>query len=330
MDELDAIRNFVDVVSAGSFTAAARQNGTRQSTVSKKIAALEEHLGTRLLDRGRGQTVLTEAGQSFYDRSLGLLQLLDEAEAEVRSHSRSARGTLRISVPAVLARMVITPLLCEFLEAHPMIRIELQQTDRHVDLVAEGVDVAIRARQFEDRTLTSRTLSSNPMFVVASSRYLAIRGEPAHPDDLRRHQCIIYSRRSSDRLWLFADGKKQLRVEVGGRITCDDGEDVMVALLAHQGIAVLPYWMIAAHVEQGRLRRILGSFTPISLPISIVFPKARHVPLKVRVLVDFLESTIKERCLLPDWPTSQRPDPANRVVSSLAARSRQSDQERKE
>jgi DNA-binding transcriptional LysR family regulator len=282
------MRTFVGVVQFGGFSAAARAENSSQATVSKRVAALEEHLGVQLLQRTSRVQSLTEAGAEYYERCVAILTELDEAEAVARSQVAVPRGLLRVSAAFPLGRLLLAPLLPAFLTRYPEIRVDLSLTDQHVDIVAEGVDLAVRAQQLPDSNLVSRKLFNNPMFLVASPQYLAEYGAPGEPADLIHHNCLIYSRLDSVNHWHFTRKGRDYPVTVTGSLQCDNGDTLLEAAVAGLGLIVLPHWMIHSQLRSGELEQVMEDYRPPALPIHAVYPERRHLPLKVRCLVDFL------------------------------------------
>lgn len=288
MDQLGAIRSFVNVVQRGSFSAGAKAEHTSQATVSKRVAALEQHLGVQLLHRTSRNQSLTQAGADFYEKSLAIIAELEEAEASARSQVATPRGLLRITGAFPLARLLIAPILPKYLDRHPEVKIDLVLTDKHVDLVAQGVDVAVRAQQLPDSNLVARKLFDNPMYLLASPAYLERTGTPQKPDDLAEHNCLIYSSSSSVNIWKFNRMGHDYSVAVSGSLQCDNGDTLLEAAISGLGLLVLPYWMVHKQLASGELVEVMPDFEPAPLPIHVVYPERRYLPLKVRSFVEFL------------------------------------------
>lgn len=288
MDQLGAMRAFVGVVQAGGFSAAARAENTSQATVSKRVAALEDHLGVQLLQRTSRDQALTQAGADYYDKCLAILAELEEAEAIARSQVAIPRGLLRVAAAFPLGRLLLAPILPAFLKRYPEIRVDLALTDKHVDIVAEGIDLAVRAQQLPDSNLVARKLFDNPMFLVGSPGYLATRGEPRRPADLAHHNCLIYSRLDSINHWHFSRKGRDYPVTVTGSLQCDNGDTLLEAAVAGLGLIVLPHWMIHTQLAAGELQLVMQDYTPPPLPIQAAYAQRRHLPLRVRCFVEFL------------------------------------------
>ncbi|WP_299794954.1 LysR family transcriptional regulator [uncultured Shewanella sp.] len=298
MDQLGAMRVFIRVVQTGSFSAAAREQNTSQATISKKVAALEAKLGIKLLTRSSRELSLTEAGNEYFDRSMAIIAELDEAEAIVRSQVASPKGTIRLTAPVVFGRLLLAPILPEFLSRYPEIKVDLALSDKHVDLISEGVDVAIRARQLEDSSLVARHLFDNPMFLVASSQYLEMQGEPTEPEALRRHNCLVYSLLKSVNIWHFRYNEKDISVPVNGNFQCDNGDAILEMVLKGGGLAQLPMWMVEEHLSAGRLKLVMPEYVVQPLPFNAIFPQSRYVPLKVRAFIDFIKLKLQQNPLV--------------------------------
>ena len=288
MDQLGAMRAFIRVVQIGSFSAAARETNTSQATISKRVAALEAQLGVKLMMRTSRDHSLTEAGTEFYEKCVAILAELEEAESDARSRVASPRGLLRVTTAFPLGRLLIAPLLTDFLSRYPEIKLDLALSDSHVDLTREGFDIAIRAQKLQDSSLNARELFKNPMFLIASPSYLKQHGVPRTPEELVDHNCIVYSELSTQNSWHFTHENDDISVQVNGNFQCDNGDTILTAAVAGVGFAVLPYWMIKSHLDAGELQVVMSDFQPSTLPVNAVYPHSRYLPLKVRCFIDFL------------------------------------------
>jgi DNA-binding transcriptional LysR family regulator len=231
-------------------------------------------------------------GSEYYDKCLTILAELDEADAAVRSETASPKGTLKIAAPVALARLVLAPLIKPFTEQYPEITIDLAASDAQVDLIAQGIDVAIRVKKLEDSSLVARHLFDNPMLVVASPDYLALSGIPQTPDDLKHHNCIVYSLFRSVNIWHFSKDKENFSVPVKGNFRSSNGDTNLEVALTGLGIIQLPVWMLAEYLKSGRLTQILTDYNAGSIPLNAIYPQNRYVPLKVRCFVDFLKQEL--------------------------------------
>jgi len=281
---------FVKVVEKGSFTHAAKELGMPKATLSRKVAELENRLGTRLLKRTTRSLGLTEAGTVYYEHGARIARELTDAESAVGQLSSSPRGWLRITAPPALGADSIAPLLPEFMAKYPDVRIDMHLSNERMDLVASEMDLALRVGPLADSTLTARKLATLQGAVFASPDYLARHGEPLQPEDLRHHRalCMEKQRAGAHFLWpLVADGNK-VDAEVSPVLVANDVSTLLVSVLAGVGVALLPESFGGPAVTVGRLRRILARWSGVTYELNAVFPPGRmHAP-KVRVFVDFL------------------------------------------
>ncbi|WP_063382826.1 LysR family transcriptional regulator [Pseudoalteromonas luteoviolacea] len=293
MDSIIAMRSFIRVVETGSFSAVAMEWNTNQATISKRIASLENKLGTKLLVRGSRKHTLTEAGKVYFERVSNIVMEIDEAEAEARSLTATPKGHLRITVPMMFGSMYVAPVMSEFLSLYPEIGLDIKFDENMVDLVREGIDVAIRLGDLQDSSMVAKNLGYDELIIVASPKYLAKHTTPSTLGELGQHNCLIYSlspKRGT--VWVFSDQSKTTQVEVKGNFQCDNGVGLMEMLLADAGIALMPKWMVYEELEAGRLIHILKDYYK-RYPISAVFPKDRYTPLKVRSFLDFMAKVMK-------------------------------------
>lgn len=297
MDQLGAMRVFVRVVQTGSFSATGRELNTTQTTISKKVAALEKKLGVKLLTRSSRDHALTDVGAEYYEKCVAIIGELDEAEARARSQVTSPRGVIRIAAPIAFGRLILAPVIAEFFSLYPEIKVDLTLSDKHVDLIGEGVDVAIRARKLEDSSLVARHLFDNQMLLVASPEYLAQHGEPKDPMELKRHNCLVYSMLKTLNVWHFSRGGKNLSVPVNGNFQSDNGDVLLEVALAGLGFAQLPIWMVGEYLKSGRLKQVLSDYEAQTLPFNAIYPQNRYVPLKVRCFVDFMKQKLSENSI---------------------------------
>jgi DNA-binding transcriptional LysR family regulator len=288
MDLLGPMQTFVRVVEAGSFTAVAAQLETTQPTISRQIAALEEHLGARLLTRTTRTLTLTDDGRAFYDHALRAIEAIGEAENAVGRRRSKPSGTLRIATPVVFGRLHIVPRLPAFLGRYPDVTIDLMMSDTFTDLAEQGIDLAIRVGEITDPGLIAKRIGMVRRVTVASPAYLKANGTPRAPADLSEHACIVYTRLSTGNRWVFESPAGPLAVEVKGRFRADNSEAVREGVLAGLGIAVIPTFAFSAEIESGKVKVLLKDHEPKQLPMHAVYPSRRFVPLKVRVMIDYL------------------------------------------
>jgi len=293
MDVMHSMAVFRRVVEAKSFSAVARETNMSQSTVSKHIAALEERLGTKLLNRSTRSLKLTEAGKEYYHHCIRILNDFQEAEASVGKGKIKPTGTLRISTSATFGRTYLLPHLKEFFESYPDINIDLLFDDDYVDLVKAGVDLAIRIGPLADSTLIARKIGSSPRLVVASPEYLVKHGRPRKPADLIKHSCLVYTLQKSPDLWYFnstQEGDESIRVS--GRLKASSPDAICDATIAGLGISIVCEWHARQYIKTGALKVILPDYRPTTYDIHAVFPERRFVPQKVKRMIEFLTSKV--------------------------------------
>ncbi len=288
MDILGPMQTFVRVVEAGSFTAVAVQTNTTQPTISRQIAALEEHLGARLLTRTTRTLTLTDDGRAFYEHALRALEALGEAENAVGLRRSKPTGMLRLATPVVFGRLHIVPRLPAFLSRFPDVSIDLVMSDTFSDLAEQGIDLAIRVGEIADPALIAKRIGVVRRVTVASPRYLKTHGRPRTPADLAEHACIVYTRLASGNIWNFEGADGPVSVEVKGRYQADNSEAVREGVVSGLGIAVIPEFAFSAEIESGEVEVLLRDHAPRQLPMHAVYSSRRFVPLKVRAMIDYL------------------------------------------
>ena len=289
MDRLQALATFAKVVELGSFARAAERLEVSTSAVSRQVADLEAHLDVRLLNRTTRRLSLTEAGQAFYERSVQLLADLDEAESSVRAAALVPKGTLRITCGVTFGVRYLASALAEFNLRHPQLVFDLDLSDRTVDLVEEGFDLAIRIGPVGQQGVVSRRLGWTDLVCCAAPAYLARHPAPETPDELARHECLTYTQVPVPNTWRFeTSAGLQQAVRIASRHRANNGRMLVALAVAGAGIVNEPDFIVAPEVESGRLVRLLPDFRPVRSPISAVYPSRRHLSAKVRVCVDFL------------------------------------------
>ncbi len=303
MDLLAAMRLFQRVVEAGGFSEVARQTENTQPTVSRTIASLEAHLGVRLLNRSSRAMSLTDDGQQFYVQACRALEAVAEAENSVGRRRGKPTGLLRLGASVAFGRLHLAPRLPRFLEQFPEVEVELLMNDAFVDLVGEGIDLAVRVGDLVDPTLIARRIGTTRRVTVAAASYLARKGLPIVPADLTQHDCVIYTRLATGNRWHFSGPEGPITVDVRGRFRADNSEAVREAVISGAGVAVIPVWMFADEIETGRVQIILDSFEPKQLPIHAVYPSRRQVAAKVREMIDFLAAEFENAPLLITNPS---------------------------
>jgi DNA-binding transcriptional LysR family regulator len=288
LDLITCIRSFVRTVEMGSFSAVAREMHTTQPTISKQIAALEEYLDAQLLVRSTRKVSLTDEGMRFYERSQSVLEALSEAESSVGKRQEPA-GVLRLNCSVAFGQMQILPRLHRFLDRYPHIKIDLTLSDHFVDLVGEGIDLAIRIGRFVDPNLLSQAIGKFRFVTVASAAYLQKYGQPQVPADLVHHNCIVYTRQSTGNEWHF----RETIVTVGGNLQVNNSMALREAVLADIGIGTSPIWAFQDELQNQSVKVILADYEPDSIPIQAVYRRGRFQPAKLNCFIDFLRDEFK-------------------------------------
>ncbi|MBV6474663.1 MAG: LysR family transcriptional regulator [Rhodocyclaceae bacterium] len=286
MSRLKQIETFVSVASRGSLTAAAAAEGVAPGVVSRRLDALEARLGVKLLLRTTRRVTLTFEGSAYLEDCQRILRELGDAEASVSLGGVKARGHLRLSAPAGFGRRHVAPLVMQFLDAHPEVTVNLDLSDRLVDLANEGIDCAIRVGELSDSSLVSIRLAENRRVVVASPAYLEKHGTPRTLADLARHNCLSLGQQ---RGWLFRVDSETVSIKVSGQLECNDGAVLHEWALAGRGLAWRSLWEVGEDLQQGRLVPLLDEFAAPPTGIYAVFPQRKYLPLRVRLLIDHLK-----------------------------------------
>ena len=289
MDTVAGIRLFLRVVETGSFSKASVDLGITQPTATKHVAALEARLGARLFHRSTRGVTPTELGAAYYDKCKQIARQLDEADNLALLMQSRLGGTLRIGTSVAFGRRVLTPMVLQFMKLHPALQIELSFEDRYVNLVEQGVDVALRMGRLADSQLGARYLGLNPWVVVAAPAYLAEHGTPRQPADLARHDALVYSTVQGDERWHFtaSDGQPVV-VAVHGPLKSNNLSALLSAARAGQGVALLPRYVAHASLQSGAVLPLLEKWSLPTQELHAVFPSPKLLPSKVRSLCDFL------------------------------------------
>ncbi|NYE62084.1 DNA-binding transcriptional LysR family regulator [Duganella sp. 1224] len=288
MNKLLWMHCLVRAIETGSFSAVARELGIGQPNVSRHIASLEQTLGTRLLNRSTRQLVPTPDGQRYYALAKQALDVIQQAESEARGQ-HNPHGLLRVACPSALATEKLVDALPEFLTRYPDVEVELKMGDGYVDLIAEGVDLAIRGGVLKDSALRARRVGTSERICVASRAYLDKHGTPQRVEDLLHHECLIYTLLAGDvRGWPLDNGE----VQVSGRLRLNSLEAIRRAALAGLGIAYLPAWMVAQHLRSGELAAVLGASTTRMSPLNAVYSADRLLPQRATVFIDFIAALL--------------------------------------
>ncbi|HBH38162.1 MAG TPA: LysR family transcriptional regulator [Curvibacter sp.] len=297
MDRLQAMQVFVRVVETGSFSKAAKEFSVTQPTVTKLVAAIEERLKVRLLNRNTRGVSVTESGALYYEKCKSIVREAEEADNIVRLRQTQAQGLLRVGTSVAFGRRVVTPLALEFMAKHPQVQLDLSFEDRYTDLVANGIDVAIRMGKLADSTLGARFLGVNPWLMVASPKYLRKHGTPKQATDLSRHPALIYSSVLGDDVWRMNTPKgESLTVPVAGRLRSNNLSAVLAAVRNGYGIAAMPHYVASDSLKSGQVVEVLKGHTLPEQEIHAVFPSPKLVPGKVMAFIAYLQSRLG-----PQW-----------------------------
>jgi DNA-binding transcriptional LysR family regulator len=288
MAALDEMSVFVRVVATGSLSAAARELSLSPAMISRRLAALETRLGVRLVNRTTRSLHLTDEGASYYDSCTRVLAEIEQADAEVSAARQEPQGTLRVALPASFGNQYVAPLVPAFAARYPAVQLSLSLSDRHVSLVEEGFDLAIRIASLADSSLAARKLAPNRRVVCASPAYLERYGTPRTPQDLAAHNCVLAGDFNATWEYKGPDGKADT-VRVNGRYVCDNWEVLREWALAGLGVALKSTWDVRRHLEDGSLVSLLPGYSFHSdVAIYALYPHRRHLPAKTRAFIDFL------------------------------------------
>ncbi|WP_233496858.1 LysR family transcriptional regulator [Dyella sp. AtDHG13] len=293
-DKLDGIATFVQVVEAGSFAVAAERLNLTRSAVGKIIARLEARLGTRLLQRTTRAQNLTEDGQAYYDCCVRALAELDAAEVMLEGGRQQPRGRLRVSLPIAFGHLCAAPVLMELARQHPGLSVDMSFSDRRVDLIEEGFDLALRIGELRDSSsLSARRLGLQYMSIGASPAYIARHGMPTQLHELEAHATIAYSRAGVAAPWdMRDDAGHTTRVRIQPQLSTDDVQMIATAAIAGFGLARMPSWLLARYVKTGELVTVKGRCSQAPQDIHVVWPTTRYMPSKTRFAIDALVAAI--------------------------------------
>lgn len=294
MDRLEAMQLFVRVADFGSFSKAALATGVSQSTVSKQIAQMEARLGAQLLRRTTRGLSVTEAGQQYYESITHLLASIDEAEARVTHGQVNPSGVLRVALSAAFGRFFVVPFLPEFLALYPEVTVDFDISERHANLVEDGIDVAIRIGNLSDSSLVARRIGAVRLATVATPAYFEKHGVPMHPRDVEGMPAVIFQFNGATRSWRFHENDTLLAVDPKPAVRTNDAEHIRAAVLAGIGMGHNPSWLYARDIAKGRLQQVLADYSPPAFPISAVSPGGRRLPRKVQVFTEFLAEKFRD------------------------------------
>lgn len=292
MDRFASLDTFVAVYETGSFSSAARKLAVGQPAVSKSVALLELHLGTRLFTRSTRGLLPTEAGHRFYEHARQALDAAAAAELAARGAAANLRGQVRVSAATTFARLHIIPRLTAFLADHPELSIDIQLDDGNVDLLSEGMDVALRMGDLADSSLTAQRIAHGRRLVVGTPTYFQTHGEPQVPADLLKHEAIVYSRKGGGAIWTFQRDGTEVSVGVHGRVSVSVSEGVRAAVLAHAGLAMASEWMFSPELASGAVLSVLPEWSLPGIDLWAVYPTGRMVTAKARAFVEFVRAEL--------------------------------------
>lgn len=289
MDIFASMKVFVAVIEAGSFAGAADRLGMSKAMASKYVSSLEDHLGTRLLNRTTRRLSVTESGSAFHQRCVQILADVAEAEQVAGHLSAAPRGTLKITMPLAFGQHRLGPLVADYVQRYPEVRLDLSLSDRRVDLVEEGFDLAVRIGALPESGLIARKLGSDRAVVCASPAYLQRHGAPKTPDELAGHSCLGYTYTNSGDEWRMHDPAGAERaVPIAGAIKADNGDMLRLAAISGAGLIFQPLFIVADDLAAGRLVQVLADYPSAELGIYALYPSRKHLSAKVRTFVDFL------------------------------------------
>ena len=293
MDRIDAMRLFLRVSELGSFSKAADEANIGQPTVSRRIQELETQIGAQLFRRTTRALSLTESGTRFYARAQAIVSEFDEARAEARGLEDEPVGLLRVTASNGFSRFLLSPHLPGFMRLYPHIRVEIIATEKAIDLVEEGVDLAFRFGALSDSSLTARKIGATARHLYATPVYLDARGRPETPDDLLDHDCLLLAPTGQTARWSLSKGDDKRSIELQGRFRATSAELIRDAVLADMGVALTPCFIVRSELETGALEIVLDDWAYAKLPIHAVWPTGRMLPRKARVFLDYIEERIK-------------------------------------
>ncbi|MDQ8023735.1 MAG: LysR family transcriptional regulator [Moraxellaceae bacterium] len=318
MQGLQQFLAFVETARHGSFAAAARELGSAPSTLAKAVGRLEEGLGVKLFHRTTRQVSLTPDGERLFRRCERVLAEVEDLHADAAGTRASVSGTLRIDMPIVYGRRVVLPLLADLQARHPELELDIRLQDAYVDLVKDGIDLAIRVGALQDSTLVARRFASQTLLLCASPQYVAAHGAPSSLRALDAHRAVLFRMPSSgrDRPWQFMQRGRTMSLHPRSALRLNDGEGLVQAALLGAGVVQVPDYMVADELREGRLVELLPTLRPAPMPISAVYPSQRLLPPRVRVVIDALASLSDSDMAVPMPKKKGLPAPKRRKALS--------------
>lgn len=293
MDRLETMAMFVRVVESGSFSSVAKDLKTTQPTVSKHVADLENWLGAKLLNRSTRNLALTEVGKEYYQRSVKILQDIEDAEDAAASLQTRPKGILRVSTVTAFGSLHLIPHLVEFFKLYPDISLELLLNDQLVDLVQDKVDIAIRVGMLPDSALMAKKLVNCPRITVATPAYCEEHGIPNHPKDLKDHNCITYTGRQRAHIWAYIQHGNLTNFNVSGKFMTNNSAAYKASILQGMGIGNVPMWLVYNEIISGDLVSMLDDYRIPPQPINAVYSPGLHIPLKISCFLDFFSKKME-------------------------------------
>jgi DNA-binding transcriptional LysR family regulator len=299
MDRIDCLRAFVRTLEGGSFSVAAKELGIGQPAISKRIAMLESEFGTQLFLRTTRKLKPTAEAHRIYDLARQIIATFDMARSSVEETAPRPTGTLRIGVPSSFGRRYMMPVIADYVRSYPEVRVDIRFSERFVDLVEEGIELALRIGNLETSTLVARRLGTVQRYLIATPTYLHGRPVPRTPEDLNSHQCIVYSRISPAHEWTFESEHGRHVASIRGPILVDDADAMQEAVMHHLGIAILPDWNAVDGLRSGELEHLLPDYAITALPLHAVYPETHWMSLRARSFLDLLIKRAEHFSQLP-------------------------------
>jgi DNA-binding transcriptional LysR family regulator len=295
MDRFHELNAFIAVVEAGGFSAAARRTGDSQSAISKAVGALEQRLGVRLFNRSTRSVTLTDQGQHYYDRTKPLVDEMDEADGELSSSTLNVSGPIRIAAASTFGRLHVLPLIPELLSRYPGLQVDLVLSDFVRDMVEDRIDLAIRVGPVDDPDAVVKHVASTPLVCVGSRRYFEQHGIPQTPADLVKHNCLLYGGLTESANWPFVGPQGRYRVPVRGNLSSNSVETIRAGVLAGVGIGLFAKVSLADELSDPDVITVLGEFISDARDVSLIWPRRRFVPARVRHATDFFAAALAQR-----------------------------------
>ncbi len=290
MDKLSSMKAFTVVAGAGSITAAAVQLGLSKSMVSKHVASLEDMLNCQLLHRSSRGVYLTELGEEYRDRCRQIFVQIEDTEDLIRKRNKKPEGTLKVTAPTSFGTFHLAPKIANYEKMFSEVNVELTLDDTFNDLVEGGFDLAIRIGKLEDSSLIARKITESELVVCAAPAYLEQHGIPQAPTDLIDHNCLIYKPSTINDEWLFQEEKEEFSQQVAGDFVTNTGDALRIAAVKERGLIQLPFYVVEADIEEGKLQTVLDDYQPDPVPIHAVYPERKNLSATVRVFIDYLHT----------------------------------------